>query len=270
MKYKNLTLNIESNAQLYPLFLTLIDLMPFIAPLDRLIEDATKDGPITIDFVNKAQSVTGGHFSQHGEIRGNHRSIKRFIKVVSEGNTFAQMFETLVFELCNAKNPHFVLFSDNALDTDDYDRDSYAFMKESAEYSETHVPSRTILKEIFSDADILNMFGTVGIQFNRDELHQMTEETFRDFDDWWQHVNQRQPGVPLPHAELYRLEHDRATGNRATIAQGRPLIHAQRDFGRRHDQNDVFVEVDIEESDLLAQAEILASFEEQRVRGGRP
>lgn len=279
MRYKNLTLNIENNAQLYPLFLTLIELIPFIAPLDKLISDATKEGPITIDFVTLAQSPTGGHFSQSGQIRGNQRSIQRSIKVVSEGKTFAQMLETLVFELCNAKNPHFVLFSDNGIDTHDYDRDSYAYMKESAEYSETHVPSKAILKDIFTDADVIHMFDTVGITFNQNELRQFAQETFKDFEDWWQHVNTCQPGEPYPHADFYRQEHDRVMRQQQPRQvlppqqperHGQPITHARRGYDRRYENEDVVVEVDISEADLLAQAEIIASFEAQaRARRGR-
>lgn len=291
MKYKNLTLNIENNAQLYPLFLTLIDMIPFIAPLDKLIDDATKEGPITIDFVNRAESPTGGHFSQVGEMRGHQRTLKRFIKVVSEGKTFAQMLETLVFELCNAKNPHFELFSENGINAQDYDRDSYAYMKESAEYSETHVPSRAILKAIFSDADVIHMFGTVGIQFNRHELFQMTATTFKSFDDWWQHVNQRQPGQPLAHADIYRQQHDETRGRAPaaprrelpvqlqghSIQQGlgfeqQPITH-HRNRGRgehhgwRHHERGPVEVIVIDEAELLAQADILASIQARR---GRP
>jgi hypothetical protein len=280
MNYKNLTLNIEHDANLYPLFLTLLDMIPFIAPLDKLIRDATKEGPITIDFVNQAESPTGGHFSQSGHIRGNQRSIQRSIKVVSEGKTFAQMIETLVFELCNANNPHFILFSQNAIDPSDYDRDSYAYMKESAEYSETHVPSKTILNKIFSDADIIHMFGTVGIQFNRNELLQMTGQTFRSFDDWWSHVNIRQPGEPIPHAEFYRREHDRVAGIPSPVfvepprerrpESDRPITHAHRERGRRsQQQREMVIELDIDEADLLAQAEILNSIQSQNVQRRR-
>lgn len=268
MKYKNLTLNIENDASLYPLFLTLIEMLPFIAPLDKLIADATIDGPITIDFVNQAQSPTGGHFSQRGQIWGNQRSISRSIKVVSEGKTFAQMLETLVFELCNAKNPHFVLFSNNGINASDYDRDSYAYMKESAEYSETHVPARAILNAMFSDPDVIHMFSTVGIEFNRHELHQMTGETFRNFDDWWAHVNTCQLGQPLAHAEYYRQEHDRINAIEPIVME-RPITHAHRGRGRRSQEQEMIIELDIDEAELLAQAEILDSFATHNIRRGR-
>jgi len=43
---------------------------------------------------------------------------------------------------------------------------------------------------------------------------------------------------------------------------GQPITHALRGYGRQlQDQGDIYVEVDIDERDLLAQAEIIASFE---------
>lgn len=220
MKYKNLTLNIENDANLYPLFLTLIEMIPNIPELDRLIDEATQRGPITIDFVKRAESPTGGHISQYGTIDAQgRRTITRNIKVVSEGQNFADMFFTLVFELCNAKNPFFGLFSSDGIHPEDYDRDSFAYMKESAEYSETHVPSRRILKSIFTNPQILASFRDHGINLSRDDIYQLTHDAFRDFDHWWQQCNHREPGQPMSHADTYRHEHDQIMANRMAELQ---------------------------------------------------
>jgi len=220
MKYKNLTLNIENDANLYPLFLTLIEMIPNIPELDSLIDEATQRGPITIDFVKREESPTGGHISQFGTIdaRGR-RTISRNIKVVSEGQNFADMFFTLVFELCNAKNPFFGLFSSDGIHPEDYDRDSFAYMKESAEYSETHVPSRRILRAIFTNPQILASFRDHGINLSRDDVFQLTHDAFRDFDHWWRHCNIRQPGQPMSHADTYRHEHDQIMANQLAEQQ---------------------------------------------------
>lgn len=215
MQYQNLKLNIEQDNALSP-FTKLIALIPQIPALKRLIEDATRDGPITVDFVSRSQSRTGGTFEQSGQIRGNRTTLQRNIKVVKEGKSFLEMLETLIFELCNAKNPNFKLFSPNAINVSDYaDRESYAFMTECAEYSETHVPARRILRDIFSNTGTIAAFRNKGIPISTNEIRNLTTDAFRSFDDWWDHVNRLQPGRSYSHADIYRQFYDQRSGRPA-------------------------------------------------------
>ncbi|MGE3319173.1 MAG: hypothetical protein AB7I18_07730 [Candidatus Berkiella sp.] len=310
MKYKNLTLNIEHNPQLHQQFLTLEGMIPFIPELDALIDEATQRGSITIDFVRREESPTGGHISQTGTIDGQgRRTISRNIKIVSEDQNFADMFFTLVFELCNAKNPFFGLFSSDGIHPEEFDRDSFAYMKESAEYSETHVPSRKILRDIFSNPQTLALFRAHGIILSRDDIFQLTHDAFRDFEHWWQHCNVRQPGQPLSHADTYRHEHDQIMANQLAelqfedsppprrrelpqtparrqqpaaptpVAPARrhqpaaapaPIIHAQRREAAQCDEA-WLAEIYAEENGDMSQAEIMASIAAMQVnRNNRP
>ncbi len=221
MKYNKLILNIENDPIINKLFSTVIALIPQIPALEKLIEQATQNGPITVDFVNKDQTHTNGSWEQrgttsweqHGKIITHHKTIERFIKVVKQGQTFTKMFETLIFELCNAKNPHFELYSDNAITSSKFDdRDSYAYATEQAEYTQTHIPSRAILKAIFSDPKSVKAFQDKGIKISPNELKHLTSDAFHSFQDWWKHVNQPIAGRSYSHSDIYRQDFDRRVG----------------------------------------------------------
>lgn len=248
MQYKKLTLNIENDKHLFPLFLTLIELIPEIPVLDKLIDEATVDGPITIDFVSLSESQTGGHFEQRGEIFGHQRRIERFIKVVSEGESFADMMYTLVFELCNAKNPAFQLFSDSAIRPEDFnDSESYAFMTEAAEYSDTYVPARKILTKMFTDSRVLALFRDNGIELSISDIRNLTTDSFRDFEHWWAHTNQKSPYASFSHADTYRQQFERYVGN------SYPNRNRRRSEPRSNDSQaaEIIVEEELSQEEIL-------------------
>ncbi len=85
MRHEKLTLNIENDPSIEKMFKTVIELIPQIPALNNLIKQATLNGPITVDFVTKAQEKTSGSFQQHGQICGNHKTIQRSIRIVKEG-----------------------------------------------------------------------------------------------------------------------------------------------------------------------------------------
>lgn len=213
MRYKNLILNIEKDPAIYKLFSVVVALIPQIPALEKLIEQATKNGPITVDFVGKDQTHTNGAWEAKGQIYNSVKTIEGFIKVVKQGQTFTKMFETLVFELCNAKNPNFELFHPAAISPSKFDkRDDYAYATELAEYSETHLPSRAILKEIFSNPAVVNAFKANGINLSKDDIYQLTSDGFQSFQAWWGSVNNLIPGRDYSHSDIYRRDFDRFKG----------------------------------------------------------
>lgn len=228
MKYDKLILNIENDPVIERMFKAVVELIPQIPALDKLIKEATRKGPITVDFVTRAQEKTSGSFQQFGQICGNQKSIHRAIHVVKEGQSFAQMFEILIFELCNANNAKFELFGKDAIRVSDYlDSESYTLATEFAEYLETHVPAREILKSIFSDTKAVNAFQRKGLPLSPYEVKRFTADTFCSFNDWWQSANSVQPGRSYSHADIYRQEFDRKS-KQHPIVNKQPLKYLQQ------------------------------------------
>lgn len=220
MQYKRLTLNIEKDNNVKRYFKILIDLLPQLPELKRLIDEATQDGPITVDFVSRAQSITGGHFSQKWDIDpyGNISNLRRFIKVVRE-RSFEKMLSTFVFELCNAKNPDFKINSPTYIKPEDFiNRDEYAFATEGAEYNYTHLPAKQILRSMFTNENIIELFRQNGITFTKNELYNLRKDHFASFDDWWDHVNQVNSDCPIKHSDTYREQYDSVMGRRRPLA----------------------------------------------------
>jgi len=221
MRHEKLTLNIENDPSIKKMFKTVIELIPQIPALNNLIKQATLNGPITVDFVTKAEEKTSGSFQQHGQICGNHKTIQRSIRIVKEGQSFAQMFETFVFELCNAKNAKFELFGKDAIKTSDFqDRESFALATEFAEYMDTYVPSREILKAIFSNAKTVSAFHQKGLKLSPHEIRHLTSDPFCSFNDWWQQANRLHSGRSYSHADIYRQEFDKKSN--------KPLVFSKR------------------------------------------
>ncbi|MGD9591176.1 MAG: hypothetical protein AB7V32_01495, partial [Candidatus Berkiella sp.] len=148
MIYKDLTVNTASYPQHEDKLKALIALIPSIPELDDLITKATKNGPIKIDFVPRSELDTGGVYQEHGEERYENgvwsRTIKRNIKIARE-KSFKEALDTLIFELCNAKNPYFQMYIDDSVSPEKYeDREAYALASEIAEYTCTQVPAKAI------------------------------------------------------------------------------------------------------------------------------
>ncbi len=222
MKYKSLTLNTDRFPKAQAAFKALFDLIPSIPELENLIEQATQNGPITVDLVPLSESPTGGDYREQGyqeyEIRKNQRyitkqTVERFIHVANEGS-FAKMLDTLIFELCNAKNPAFQLYGNKHIEPKDYlNRDEYALATEFAEYNDTHIPAKAITTAIFSNPQYLKALQQKGIVFTNNEIYNFTHETFRSFDDWWQHTNSKNYGG-FTHSDIYRRQYDRYVGKK--------------------------------------------------------
>ncbi|MBS0287844.1 MAG: hypothetical protein JSR17_11145 [Proteobacteria bacterium] len=210
MKYQNLTLNIEHSPILQQWFSAVIELIPQIPALKNLIESATVNGPITVDFVSRQETATGGSYEEQGVISGNKKTLTRRIKIAAENASFKDMFETLIFELCNAKNPYFQLFSKEHISPEKYeDSEAYALATEFAEYTCTHVPAKQITKEIFSDKKNVAAFSAKGLPLSPNDLYNFTNDFFTSFNDWWQHTNKLVKGRDYSHADVYRRQFDR-------------------------------------------------------------
>jgi hypothetical protein len=210
MKFKNLIINCENDSRIHHMVRALVELMPLMPELEKLIDEATKNGPISVDFVPRSQLDTTGCYEERGQIRGNHKSLQRFIKIAKDGQSFRDMFETLVFELNNAKNPSFQLFGKDHISPEKYnDREDYAMATEYAEYNGTHVPAKRLLKSLFSQDWLVDAFRTKGLGLNRHDLLNLTHDGFRSFGDWWQHVNKKVHGRDYSHADVYRQQFDK-------------------------------------------------------------
>lgn len=210
MKYKNIIFQIEHDPIIKEMFSALIALIPEIPALDELIDEATQNGPILVEFVSKDRVKSTGVWEQSYTNVNGIITMKRFIKVVTDDQTFADMIDTIVFELCNAKNPSFQLLSAKAIKPANYStRDSYAFATELAEYTDTHLPARAILKRIFSNDQIVTALKIKGINITNQEIKELTSDPYFNFQDWWQHVNQNLPGRPYSHSDIYRQNYDK-------------------------------------------------------------
>ncbi|MBI2790942.1 MAG: hypothetical protein HYX61_03195 [Gammaproteobacteria bacterium] len=210
MKFKNLIINCENDSRIHQMFRAVVELMPLMPELEKLIDEATKNGPITVDFVSRSQLDTTGCYQERGVIRGNHKSLQRFIKIAKDGQSFRNMFETLVFELNNAKNPSFQLFGKDHISPEKYaNREAYALATEFAEYSNTHVPSKKLLKSLFTKDWLVDAFSAKGLRLTRHDLLNLTHNGFHSFNDWWNHVNKNVPGRNYSHADVYRQQFDK-------------------------------------------------------------
>jgi hypothetical protein len=210
MKFKNLIINCENDSRIQQMVSAVLELMPLMPGLEKLIDEATKNGPITVDFVSRSQLDTTGSYEERGRIHGNHRSLERFIKIAKDGQSFRDMFETFVFELNNAKNPNFQLFGKDHISPEKYhDREAYALATEFAEYSQTHVPAKKLLKSLFTQDWLVDAFRMKGLGLSRHDLLNLTHDGFSSFNDWWMHVNQNVHGRNYSHADVYRQQFDR-------------------------------------------------------------
>ncbi len=228
MQYKNLTLNIEGS-YFEKEFRALIELVPTIPELENLITQATKNGPIVVDFVSLSELDTTGVYQESGKenyVNGSlvSRTVKRSIKVAEEGQSFTKMLDTLIFELCNAKNPSFQMYSTENISPKKYtDREAYALATEFAEYNGTHIPAKAITKAIFSNPNYLADFRKKGIQFSQNDLWNFTNDWFLSFDHWWKHTNQPIKGKNYSHTDVYRRQFDKEMGHRKPLQAKAPV-----------------------------------------------
>lgn len=224
MKLKNLTLNVENDTQLNKFFTVVNNMMAKMPAFEKLIDEATKAGPITVDFVNKGVIPFGGRIEEKSSWyeEYNHKGIvtkridtlERFIKVVKENKPVLEIFEVLVFELCNGKNTRLMLNSPDKIQAHDcIDRNDYGKKIEIAEYEGTQIPSRQILKEIFSNPEVAKIFSQNGFAFKAQDIANLSIDFFGSVEGWLRETNKS------GHTDSYRREYDRLIKEKAPKKQ---------------------------------------------------
>lgn len=204
MQYKNIRFNVEHSSKLRIAFERLLPLIPAIPPLATLIDEATTDGPITVNIISPDASMTGGSLTATLQVRGTEITLSRTIDI--EEGDFKKVISTLIFELCNAKNPYFRMTSNATVQHKNYsDADSFAEAMELAEYHGTYVPAQQLLKAIFSNADTVALLRQHGFDLSDRALHALTHDQFDSFEDYWKYTNDTASGKQvMSHTDAYR------------------------------------------------------------------
>ncbi len=229
LHFEKLNINFNGSTTTEKWFKEFITLVPFMPALHTLIIEATKLGPINIDFVSPSALATGGTYNQSATTsNGALVSLKRSIKLPNNASP-AKIIETLIFELCNAKNPYFQFFSQQYISTSNYSkRDDYARAIELAEYTYTHLEAKKIDKDVFSDPAIIGALRDKGIRFTDYELRNIKTDSVNSFNHWWQICNTPINGKNFSHADIYRQQFDKDHGKQAPVLlpKSRPLPQA--------------------------------------------
>lgn len=207
MRYKKLILNVEHDPKILQMFQKLVKIIPNIPMLDKLIDDATENGTITVDFENNGKCPTSGSL----EMRDKDGWVK-----IEEGNPFSKIFSILIASLFSFKSMHSNLHNPAVIPPQNFSQaDDFARAMEIAVYYGTYQPKIELLNDILNNKKALFIENNLDI-FD-DEFNDLIKES-ANFDEFWSIKNTPVPGKTSSHADAFREHYERTLGRTYTPA----------------------------------------------------
>lgn len=168
-----------------------------------LIKEATKNGPITVEFAASEEVPNGALWdSRIRTIRINQNC--GFV----ERHAIPFLYiNHLIFELHNAANLEF----DKVLPIDFKTENDYALAKERAEYDFTAVPFKRFIVDLLSNPTVLQEFAQVNMP-SKSRLIDFYNNCWghlNGFDKYLDAMSSKLPGKDFSHMDLYRQHYQK-------------------------------------------------------------